>query len=221
MAILNQPGTTVMGNRLIHTDPALLRAFVYGALLFSALLPLPQARAHPHVFITQRLNVVFDDQGLAGIRVGWEFDDMFAAMIAEDHDLNRNGTLEPAEVLAVKEKAFAFIAEYNYFTFIKIENQPFAVKYVRDFTASLKDHRLAYEFLIPCHVTAVNQFKKISVASYDPSYYTAIMFTGKQPVIVTAAEKFEVRTDVREDPDTKIYYDMVHPWTLFMEFRKK
>lgn len=208
-----------MGKRFILAVSALF--WIYGAILFLALLPAPDAMAHPHVFITQRLNVFFDEQGLAGIRVRWDFDDMFAAMIAEDHDLNRNGALEDNEVREIKDKAFAFIAEYNYFTFIRIEGQPLVVKEVTDFTASLKDHRLAYEFTVPCRVQATSQFKKVSVASYDPTYYTAIMFVDKQPVTVKAAEIFEVKTAVREDPDTKIYYDMIHPWTLFLEFREK
>lgn len=165
----------------------------------------------------QRLNVVFDEKGLAGIKVRWKFDDMFA----EDHDLNRNGKLEAGEVIKIKEKAFSFISEHSYFTFIKIDNVPFKVKFVRDFNAILENRKLVYEFLIPCHVTATNQAKKVTVASYDPSYYTAIYFTRKEPVTLTTADDFDVKTSLKEDPDTKIYFDMIHPWTLFMEFRQK
>lgn len=90
--------------------------------------PLPllsKANVHPHVFIVQRLNLVFDENGLAGIKVRWKMDDMFASMIAEDHDQNRNGTLEPGEVRSVRENAFIFIKEFNFFTFIKIDSRPF------------------------------------------------------------------------------------------------
>ena len=57
--------------------------------------------AHPHVFIVQRLNIVFDNQGLAGFGVEWHFDEMFSNMIAMDYDQNQNSTLEPAEVAVV------------------------------------------------------------------------------------------------------------------------
>ena len=196
-------------------------ALVYCAVLILNLIRLPEAHAHPHVFIAQRLNVVFDEKGLAGIRVRWKFDDMFASMIAEDHDLNRDGKFQAGEVQEVKEKAFAFISTHSYFTFIKIDNIPFQVKFVRDFNAILENRKLVYDFFIPCHVTATDQVKKVTVASYDPSYYTAIYFTRKAPVTLTAADGFEVKTSLKEDPDTKIYFDMIHPWTLFMEFRKK
>jgi ABC-type uncharacterized transport system substrate-binding protein len=185
------------------------------------LIRLPVAQAHPHVFVVQRLDVVFDAKGLAGIKVRWKFDDMFASMIAEDHDLNRNGKFEAGEVRKIKEKAFSFISEHSFFTFIKIDNKPFQIKWVRDFNAILENRKLVYEFLIPCHVTATAQVKKVTVASYDPSYYTAIYFTQKEPVTLTTADDFDVKTSLKEDPDTKIYFDMIHPWTLFMEFRQK
>ena len=202
-----------------------VRIVLYGIafciIIWPIMIPIQEAQAHPHVFIVQRLDVVFDANGLAGIKVRWKFDDMFASMIAEDHDLNKNGKLEANEIQAVKEKAFTFISKYNYFFFVKIDNTPFEVKFIRDFNAILENKKLVYEFLIPCHVTATNHFKKVTVASYDPTYYTAIYFTQKKPVSLTAADAFVVKTAIRQDPDTKIYFDMVHPWTLFAEFRKK
>ncbi|WP_319406526.1 DUF1007 family protein [uncultured Desulfosarcina sp.] len=69
---------------------------------------MSRANAHPHVFIVQRLNLVFHENWLAGIKVRWKMDDMFASMIAEDHDKKRNGTLEADEVKSVKENAFFY-----------------------------------------------------------------------------------------------------------------
>lgn len=204
-----------------HTGQNLFWTKVFCVILMFLVATLPEVKAHPHVFIVQRLNVIFDDKGLAGIKVRWKFDDMFASMIAEDHDKNRNGQFEPGEIQTVKEKAFSFISEHSYFTFVKIDNIPFQVRYIRDFNAILENKKLVYEFMIPCHVTATSHFKKITVASYDPSYYTAIYFAKKNSFSLTTSDDFDVKTVLKEDPDTAIYYDMVHPWTLFMEFRKK
>jgi ABC-type uncharacterized transport system substrate-binding protein len=137
--------------------------------------------AHPHVFIVQRINLVFDDQGLAGFKMRWGFDEMFSSMIAGDYDRNRNGRFESEEVQTVKKIAFNYIANYNYFTFIKIDGKPFEVKYIKDFVAILENNKLIYEFLVPCHVAAIDRFKEIIVATYDPSYYTAIFFAKNQP----------------------------------------
>lgn len=185
------------------------------------LLPLSKSKAHPHVFITQRLTAVFDDNGLAGIKVHWLFDDMFASMIAESHDTNRNGQLEPDEVQVVKEKAFSYISEDNYFVFIKIDNKPFEVKFIKDFNAILNDKSIVYEFFIPCHVAATEDSKKVSISTYDPTYYTSIFFAKDNPVSLKSADNYELKANIKKDPRTKIYFDMVHPWTLFLEFRRK
>ena len=95
------------------------------AVAFSGLLHPETTVAHPHVFIEQRLKIVFDDKGLSGIQVNWLFDDMFSSMIANDHDLNKNNSLEPEEVSGVKENAFAYIAEFDYFFSVKIDGTPF------------------------------------------------------------------------------------------------
>ena len=85
------------------------------------------------------------------------------------------------------------------------------MKFITDFNAILENKGLIYEFFIPCHVTAADNFKKVTIATYDPSYYSAIFFPNKEPVSLTYADAYEVKTDIQEDPDTKIYFDMVHP----------
>ena len=177
--------------------------------------------AHPHVFIVQRLKIVFDNQGLAGFRVEWHFDDMFSSMIATDYDQNQNSTLEPAEVAVVKEKAFSYIAEYDYFIFVKINGQSFKVKWIKDFSAVLKNGKLSYHFFVPCHVKAHKLFKQIVIAAYDPSYYTAIFFAQKQPALVENGDQFVIESSLKEDKSTLIYFGMVNPWALFLKFRLK
>lgn len=212
-------------NHLNRYNKATFKITTWIVFMFISLIPWITSpgpvSAHPHLFIVQRLNVVFDDKGLAGIRIVWKMDEMFAEMVAEDYDVNRNGTLEPEEVATVKEKAFSYISEYDYFSFIKIDGSSFQVKFIKDFNAILEEGRLQYEFTIPCHVTATEHVKRISVAIYDPTYYTAIFFAERDSVSLTNADAYEVNASVKEDPDTKIYYDMVHPWALFLEFRKK
>jgi ABC-type uncharacterized transport system substrate-binding protein len=193
----------------------------FGLLVVICLFPRSAVQAHPHIFIVQRLNLAFDDKGLAGIGVNWLFDDMFTSMILEDHDRNGNGRLEPSEVKTIKAQAFDYIAEFNYFVFVKIEGKPFAVKFIKDFNARLSNSKMIYEFFIPCHVSAIDTPKKIKISTYDPSYYSAIFFAANGPVSLTDSDAFEIKAATREDPDTKIYFDMIHPWTLFLEFWKK
>ncbi len=151
----------------------------------------------------------------------WNFDEMFSSMIAMDYDQNQNSTLEPAEVAVVKEKAFSHIAEYDYFIFVKIDGQPFKVKWIKDFNAVLKNGRLSYHFFVPCHVKANELFKQIIIAAYDPSYYTAIFFAQNRPALVENGDRFVIESSIKEDKSTSIYFGMLNPWALFLKFRLK
>ncbi|MCK5542138.1 MAG: DUF1007 family protein [Desulfobacterales bacterium] len=179
--------------------------------------------AHPHAFITQKIKIVFDDKGIEGFHIQWEFDDMFTSMILGDYDVNKNQVLENSEVAVIKEKAFSYLSNFNYFIFIKIDNKTFDVKFVKDFFAKIKNKKLIYEFFVPCHVSAAKNPKQIIVATYDPSYYSALFFSKQDGVTLNKSqgnlEGFEVKTKVQEDKSTKIYFDMINPLALFIEFK--
>ena len=177
--------------------------------------------AHPHVFIEQNLKIVFDEKGMAGFNVHWIFDDMFSIMICEDHDVNKNGILEKTEVASIKEKAFSYIAEFDYFIYVKINDNPFKVKYVTDFSAKINHDKLIYDFFIPCHISAAKEFKHIKIATYDPSYYSAIYYSNQHPFTIVNKAKFEAGIEIKKDKSTLIYYDQINPWTLFLDFRLK
>ncbi|MCK4815305.1 DUF1007 family protein, partial [bacterium] len=177
--------------------------------------------AHPHTFIDQRVNIAFDDKGLAGFKVRWVFDDMFSAMIAGDYDQNRNGSLEPEEVGAIKKGAFAYLAVYNYFILINIEGTPFEVKFVKDFSAKLADNRLVYNFFVPCHVRAVNNYKQITFTTNDPTNYSSLLFDEKHPIKLDNAETFEVKNSGFEDKLLMMNVGAAGANSLSLEFRLK
>ncbi|MFH2057978.1 MAG: DUF1007 family protein [Pseudomonadota bacterium] len=206
-------------NGAAYIKPVILKSVLI--ILGFLFVTVEIAWSHPHTFIAQNLKLVFDEKGMTGFNVFWEFDDMFSTMICDDYDRNKNGILEETEVESIKEKAFSYIAEFNYFIYVKIDGKPFQVKYVTDFSARLEKGKLIYEFFIPCHVSAVKNLKHINIASYDPTYYSAIYFTEQHPYEINNNGPFEVTVKIKEDKSTSIYYDMVHPWALFLEFRLK
>ena len=196
------------------------RLLIIGLTLLIILGTTATAPAHPHAFIAQRTRLIFDDKGLAGFKVSWAFDEMFSAMIAEDFDANHDGNLDPAEVAVIKEKAFGYISKDQYYIHVKIQGEPFAVKYIRDFDARLENGMLFYEFLVPCHVSAGPKGKQITISPYDPEYYSALYFIEKNPVVLENDQDYQVTSEIKEDKTTSIYYNMVHPYALFIDFRK-
>ena len=155
------------------------------------------------------------------MKVHWQFDDMYSSMVTQDYDYNHNGKLEDNEVKALHDKLFMAFAPQSYFCFIKIDNKAFPVRYIKYFKAVLTDGILSYEFFIPCMISASNVNKRITIFTYDPSYYNAIFFSDHLPVTVTSSAPFIVKTSIREDTSIRYYFNQISPWTLNLEFRLK
>jgi len=181
----------------------------------------PATHSHPHVFITNKITIVFDDLGFSGFRINWDFDEFFSSMIAGDYDKNRNKKLEKPEIAVIKKEAFSYLANFDYFSFVKIDGKPFKVKWVTDFKASLSNGKLAYEFFIPCHLKASLTFKEVTIAQYDPTYYSAVFFDKNKPVKSEAGSKFETSFKIAENLKESYYYGMVHPVEVILKFRLK
>ena len=194
------------------------------SLVFAAFLLLVFSQtsfSHPHAFIDNRFTIVFDDEGFAGIRVKWVFDEFFSSMIAGDYDRNHNNKLENSEITAIKKGAFNNLTNFDYFTVIRIDGKPFKVKYVRDFSAALKEGKIIYEFFIPCHIKAASSFKEIVISQYDPTYYTDMSLDEGQSVIVEGGSGFETSYRIAENPKISYYFGLVHPIETIVRFRLK
>ncbi|WP_462325323.1 DUF1007 family protein [Desulfoplanes sp.] len=183
------------------------------------LMPYPAA-AHPHVYVDARVDVVFDDAGLAGFKVSWVFDEMFSNMIAYDFDTNGDHRFDPGEVEGVRTGAFSNLREFGYFTHIRIGGKAFAVKFVKDFSATLHDGVMTYVFSIPCHVRASTAGKDVRFSMYDDTYYTDIGF-AKDPVDMEGAERFDVGWEIEENPTDAFYYGQIYPQDLIITFKER
>ncbi|MBU2591221.1 MAG: DUF1007 family protein [Nitrospinota bacterium] len=191
-------------------------------ILLTFLVPLCEhALAHPHVFIEQKIEIIFGKQGIEGFNINWQFDEMFTSMIIGDYDKNSNGILEENEVIQIEKEAFSNLSDFSYFTFIKIDGKVFKIKSIKNFSVSLNNNKLVYNFFIPCSVTATNDFQHIIIDSYDPSYYSTIIFDNNRLASLNNSKAFEVKINVKEDKSTSIYYGQVNPWGMFMVFRIK
>ncbi len=145
-------------------------------LLIFLLVPASQPLAHPHSFVESRLEVVFDEIGLAGFQQHWTLDPMLTLLVMEIVDKDGDFQISPDEVRIVHDESFVHIGEFGYFTDIRVNGMPFEITEVRDFTAHVEDGKLIYEFFVPCRAKAVDEFTEVKVAIYDPSFYAYVFY---------------------------------------------
>ena len=204
------------------TGPRALRPLLPAlAVLTVLLVPAPQATAHPHVFMDNMATFVFDDQGLAGFRLSWLFDDMFGTTIIEDYDRDGDGEFSPGELAVLKAEVFDYLRNSDWVTFVEIDGVARRTTEVRDFSARISAGRLLYEFFVPCPVPAGAGERRVLLSVHDPEYYADVYSPEDKAPELENAEAFEVQTSVGLNPERT--YSPFQAWLpeIHLSFRRR
>lgn len=177
--------------------------------------------AHPHAFVSTSYKIIFDQEGLAGFRVYWAFDEMYSSMTGLEFDLDGDGTFNDAESRELVKLGNESLPDFDYFTHIETDGKPYPVKTVTNFTIRYKKGILYYEFFVNCRLKADKKKHRVKVSPYDPNFFLAMLFPEKGAVLQEKGEAFHIETTVAEDPETLIYFDTLHPTALNLEFQRK
>ena len=196
------------------------KVLTIGILLFLLVWPAVTSWSHPHVFLYNAVNVVFDEKGIAGFSIRWVFDEMFSSMIILDFDKNGNNRLEPSEIEDIKRGAFSNLRKFDYFTHITINGTVFKVQYVTDFSAEILEGTLVYQFFVPCHVPAIDTFKEIRVSIYDHTYYCSV-FLAENPLTYEKRNAYEIEHRIETNQEEAYYYGQIHPEEITLRFKRK
>lgn len=195
------------------------KILLIGMILFTVSSITAPSWSHPHVFVDSAVTVVFDEKGVAGFKIRWEFDEMFSSMIILDFDTNGNNRFEPSEIEEVRNGAFSNLRTFDYFTHVRINGEPFKVKCVTDFSAEIADGILIYRFFVPCHVRAGTVSTEIALSIYDRTFYSSV-FLVENPVTYENGEGYDVEHRIEEDPGEAYYYGQVYPETITLRFKR-
>lgn len=195
----------------------------YSCLLFALSLTFSAttAQSHPHTFVVTSYTVVFDSQGLKGVKVSWVFDEMYSTTTATEFDLDGDGSLSESESQELINLGNESLPDVNYFTNITINGSPYEVKSVTDFRIGYEQGILTYNFFVDCPIKASKNGSKVKISPYDKDFYLAMLFSQDQPVEFENSEMYSVETSIGEDKETLIYFDTMHPYVLNLEFSKK
>lgn len=145
------------------------------------------ARAHPHVWIAARSEIVFDhDHRLSGIRQTWIFDPEYSAFATLGLDPHRDHHPDPTLLSELARTSLASLAEWNYFTAVKVNGIKAVFAPPAEPRETFANGRLTLSFLLPLKVpTAV---KIMALETDDPSFFVAFnLADGDDAVRLTDA----------------------------------
>ncbi|MCK5075854.1 MAG: DUF1007 family protein, partial [Calditrichia bacterium] len=166
--------------------------------------------AHPHIFIANAFTFVFNDIGLAGLRVKWVFDEMYSASLIMDFDSSRNNIFEENEIAVIEQQAFSNLENYGYFLHINFDNSNSDITSVVEFRAEIVDNRIVYYFFIPLNYNAESVKKTISAGCYDDTYFCYISNSEVNPVKLENNSIFECTWEIIEDKEN-VYWETIIP----------
>jgi len=148
--------------------------------------------AHPHVFLDCDIDFIFDENGLAGIKHRWVFDEMYSVTFLQDFDLNGDGVLNNNELENIYQNAFIALKDYNYFNIIHINGKEFIIKKHSNFKALIVNNRLVYEFVVHCPIKASNKVNTIKVSILDETNYIAMDISDRSPIFSGKKNMFRI-----------------------------
>jgi ABC-type uncharacterized transport system substrate-binding protein len=131
------------------------------------------AFAHPHVWVTARAEVIFAPDGkLSGVRHSWTFDKGYSAYVTQGLDKSRDGKLTPDELQELAKQNIASLAEFEFFTVLKVNDTKQAFDVPRDYQMAVANDEATLTFFLPTKVPPPAA-KVFAVEISDPTYFVA------------------------------------------------
>jgi ABC-type uncharacterized transport system substrate-binding protein len=158
-------------------------------LVVAAIGVTPRAAdAHPHVLIEARTQVLFNAQGqIVGVSNVWDFDDAFSAYAIQGYDSKGDGNPTRQELQPFAEINLKSLAEYNYFTRLKVAGVTVTFASPKDYYDVFANEKLTLHFTLPLAKPLDVRGKPVEVDVYDPAYFAAITFASDKPVALAGA----------------------------------
>ncbi len=176
------------------------------------LLPA-SAQAHPHVYVDASLSFKVDDSGLVSMHETWLFDEIFSQAIMGDLELTPETLVTTLGQEKLRNGAFAYLANYGYFTLIENGGKRIPVTAPEGFLASVNENRLTYDFTVPINLP-FDQIKDIRIAIFDKEYYSDILLI-KEAIVFEIDGMAQVSHVVRKAKD-HTYWQFIVPEAIHL-----
>jgi ABC-type uncharacterized transport system substrate-binding protein len=159
-------------------------------ILLAALLTLAfaaPARAHPHVWVTMKTELIYAPDGTAtGVRHAWAFDDMFSAFAVQGLDGKEKDKFTREELEPLAKVNVESLKEYDYFTYATADGVKVLLTDPQPgYWLDYKDSVLTLNFTLPFKTPV--KAKELKIEIYDPSIFVDFAFDKKSPVQLVGA----------------------------------
>ena len=164
------------------------------------------AAAHPHEFVTMKIQVAFDKAGrMVGMRYNWTFDEFFSAYAVEPFDENGNQQVEQEESDALLADVIKNITPIDYFTKFDQNGAMPELDQAIPVTSSFENRQVTLVFDVPFNKPIDVSDKPLRYAIYDDEFYIAMNHVEGDQAVMLAGTTDGCSSDINgADPSEEL-----------------
>jgi len=150
--------------------------------LAAALFLAPVAQAHPHVFVSVEVTVIYEGDSPAGVKLDWTYDEYFSLLITSDLGVDLDGdlVLTADELTTLNESITVWPDGFTGDLEVSQNDAVLAL-------ADRQSHAVTFEdgFVRETHIRPVigASDAPLTVRAYDPFYYVEYTLVGEVKVL--------------------------------------
>src|SRR5262247_1059457 len=161
-----------------------------------AVLAATAARAHPHVWITMKSELVYAADGsVTGVRHAWTFDDMFSTFATQGLASKEKGKFTREELAPLAQVNVESLKDFDYFTYATADGKKTELTDpAPDYWLDYKDQVLTLNFTLPFKKPVKAEELKIEI--YDPTIFVDFSFEKTNPAKLVGAPKCKLEVQL-------------------------
>src|ERR1700736_3503516 len=144
------------------------------------------ARAHPHVWVTMKSELLYAADGsVTGVRHAWAFDELFSSVATQRLETKQKGVFTREDLKPLAEVNVNSLKEYDYFTHARANGKKASFNDPVDYWLEFTDGVLTLHFTLPLKSPVKAQALNLEI--YDSTWFVDFAFADKDPVALVGA----------------------------------
>jgi ABC-type uncharacterized transport system substrate-binding protein len=155
------------------------------SLLCAVVLAPLAARAHPHVFVAAKAEVIFDGKGnVIGVNHVWTFDESYSAFATMGFPKTADGKFDPAKLAELAKVNVESLADFGFFTDGKAAGKK--IEFAAPQNYRLENHVNALTLFLTLPLKRPAPGKTFTLDVGDPTHFVAFTFDEAKDAVVLA-----------------------------------